>query len=173
MLHLNKEELQKRLEQLDTDASLLFNDEGRYHVCIAGSGALILMDYTSRATSDIDVINATGALVDLFKKYQMNTHIAAHINSFLLDYEKRVKLLWSGEKIDFFTVSLEDVVVSKLCAGRPSDLDDLKAVAVFVDWEKLEALVSDEEESIPIRMSDRQNLDFEYAYKRYVEEHRL
>jgi len=167
---LSKEELLKRLEQLDTDAALLFNDNEKYHLYIAGGGALILMDYTSRATSDIDVINATKALYSLFDKYQMNGHIAAHINSFLFNYEERVELLWSGEKIDFYTVSLEDVVISKLCAGRPPDYDDLKAVAKYVDWCKLDALVSNEDELRSVKMSDRQYLDFKHAYEKYVKD---
>jgi len=172
MLLLSKENLHERLELLDMDAASLFDDAGRYHVIIAGGGALILMDYTSRATSDIDVLDATKALYDLFAKYQMNGHIAAHINSFLFNFEDRIEPLWSGEKVDFYTVSLEDIVISKLCAGRPPDLDDLKVVATHVDWEKLEALVADEDELRTVKMSDRQYQDFKYAYKRYIEEFR-
>jgi len=167
---LSKEELLERLKLLDTDASLLFYDESKYHVFIAGGGALILMDYTSRATSDIDVIDATKALHELFGKYQMNTHVAAHINSFLFNYEDRVRLFWSGEKVDFYTVSLEDVVVAKLCADRPSDWDDLEVVAKYVDWEKLEVLVTDEDELRTIKMSERRHSDFHHAYERYVKE---
>ena len=62
MIELNKDELQDRMRLLDMDAASLFRDEVRYHVIIAGGGALILMDYTSRATSDIDIIDATKAL---------------------------------------------------------------------------------------------------------------
>jgi len=170
MIELGKEELRKRLESLDADATLLFHDESKYHVFIAGGGALILMDYTSRATSDIDVINATKALYELFGKYQMNCHIAAHINSFLFNYEDRVELIWNGEKIDFYTVSLEDIVVSKLCAGRPPDWDDLKVVAKHIDWEKLKILISDEDEMRTLKMSSRQYSEFKYAYERYAEE---
>jgi len=38
---LSKEELLKRQEQLDTDAALLFHDNEKYHVYIAGGGALM------------------------------------------------------------------------------------------------------------------------------------
>jgi len=168
---LNKDELRERLEQLDADAASMFHDEVKYHVFIAGSGALILMDYTSRATSDIDVIDATKALYSLFIKYQMNTHISAHINSFPFNFEERVGLLFSGEKIDFYTVSLEDIVISKLCAGRPPDYDDLKEAAGFLDWDKLEALVSDEDEMRTVRISERQYLDFKHAYEKYLLEY--
>jgi len=170
VVELSKKELRERLESLDEDATLLFHDEGKYHLFVAGGGALILMDYTSRATSDIDVIDATKALYGLFDKYQMNGHIAAHVNSFLLNYEDRVKLILNGEKIDFYTVSLEDIVVSKLCAGRPPDWDDLKVVAKHVDWEKLEMLISDEDEMRTLKMSFRQYSEFKYAYERYVKE---
>jgi len=169
---LSKEELQERLELLDEDAASIFNDEGRYHVVIAGGGALILMGYMSRATIDIDVIDATNALYALFDKYQINTHINAHINSFLYNYPDRLKLLWSGEKIDYYTVSLEDVVVSKLCANRPPDRNDLKAIAEFVDWEKLEMLSSDEDELRTITMNDSNYFFFKQSYKEYTEEYR-
>ena len=172
MMLLGKDNLQERLEALDMDAASLFDDDGKYHVIIAGGGALILMGFTSRATTDIDVIDATNALNSLLGKYQMNRHIAAHENSFLFNYPDRVKPLWSGEKIDFFTVSLEDVVISKLCAGRPPDWDDLKAVAEHIDWEKLESLVSDEDELRTVKMSNRQYLDFIHAYEKYIEEYK-
>jgi len=168
MLLLSKDELKERLELLDADATALFNDAIRYHVYIAGGGALLLMGYTSRATSDIDVIDATNNLYGLFAKYQMNGHIATHINSFLFNYPDRVKLLWSGEKVDFYTVSLEDIVVSKLCAGRPPDNDDLKAVAKYVDWDKLKSLAFDDDELRTIKMNDRQYSEFKYAYEEYV-----
>jgi len=172
VLQLGKDELQERLELLDTDAAALFNDGVKYHVYIAGSGALLLMGYTSRATSDIDVIDATDTLCDLFDKYQMNSRIAAHVNSFLFNYPDRVKPLWSGEKINFYTVSLEDVVISKLCAGRPPDIDDLKMVAKYIDWDKLEHLAFDEDELRTIKMSDRQYSEFKHAYEKYIEEFR-
>jgi len=159
------------MQSLDEDVSNLYDDNGRYHVFIAGGGALILMDYISRATTDIDVIEATKILYGLFDKYQMNGRIAAHINNFLFNYEDRVELLWEGEKIDFYTVSLEDIVISKLCANRPPDQDDLKAVAEHVNWDKLKGLVSDEDELRTIKMSDRQYLDFMYAYQQYVKEY--
>jgi len=169
---LGKHELQERLELLDLDAAVLYRDEGKFHVVIAGGGALILMGYTSRATSDLDVISATKELYSLFSKYQMNGHISAYENSFLFNYPDRLKPLWSGEKIDFYTVSLEDVVISKLCANRPPDRDDLESVAEHVDWAKLEALASDEEEIRTLKMSDRQYLDFKYAYEEYIKEFR-
>ena len=172
MFSLGKEELQERLESLDADAADLFADEGRYHVFIAGGGALILMDYTTRATSDIDVIDATKALYKLFAKYQMNGHIAAHMNSFLYNYEDRLIPLWSGEKIDFYAVSLEDIVISKLCAGRPPDWDDLKVVAKYVNWEKIDELVSDEDELRTLKMTDRQFSEFRHAYEKYTTEHK-
>jgi len=169
MLMLSKDELLERLELLDADAASLYGDDGRYNVVIAGSGALILTGYTSRATSDIDVLDATKELYGLFGKYQMNGRISAYENSFLFNYPDRLKLLHSGEKIDFYVVSLEDIVISKLCAYRPPDRDDLKAVAEFVDWDKLEAMASDENELRTVKMSDNQYFYFKIAYKEYQE----
>jgi len=172
MIKLSKEELLERLEQLDTDATLLFDNEDKYYVYISGGCALILAGYTSRATSDIDVIDASRVLYSLFSKYQMNGHIAAFINSFPFNFEDRVELILKGEKIDFYSVSLEDVVISKLCAFRPSDKDDLKAVAKYVNWDKLELLATNEDELRTLKMNDSHYLFFTHAYNEYVEEYK-
>jgi len=172
VLLLNKDKLQDRLESLDKDAALLFNDNIKYHVVIAGSSSLILMGYTARATSDIDIIEAAKALHGLFGKYQMNVRISAYENSFLYNYQDRLKLLHNGIKVDFYSVSLEDVVVSKLCATREQDNDDLVTVAKYVDWKKLEELVNDEDELRTLKMCDRQYLDFKRAYEDYIKDFR-
>jgi len=172
MILLNKDELQERFKLLDEDATLLFGDENRYHVIIAGGGALVFMGYTSRATTDIDVLDATRALYDLFEKYQMNGRIAAYENSFLFNYPDRLKHLWSGEKIDFYSVSLEDLIVSKLYAFRVNDRDDLKTAAPYVNWEKLERLVSSEDELRTLMMSENSYFYFTHAYKEYIEEYK-
>jgi len=172
MIELGRNELQERLELLDIDASLLFNDANRYYVYMAGGGALILAGYTTRATSDLDVVDASKALYELFDKYQMNGRIAAYVNSFPYNFEDRIELIFKGKKIDFYSVSLEDVVISKLCALRPPDKDDLKAVAKHVDWNKLELLITDEDEMRTLKMSDGEYFFFTQAYKEYIEEFR-
>ena len=167
-MQLNKEDMYNRIQQLDRDASLLFEDEARYFVVIVGGGALIMMGYSSRSTQDIDVINATKVLIELLEKYDMNTRVTAYQNSFPFNFEDRLSLLWRGKKIDFYSASLEDIVIAKLCANRPSDDDDLEAAAEYVNWETLERLALSDDELILNIMSDFQYGFFLEKYNEYV-----
>ena len=48
-------------------------------------------------------------------------------------------------KVKFYTVSTEDLVVSKLCASRDKDFEDIegKAVTEHLDWELLDRLIDE------------------------------
>ena len=129
MIKLSKSDMLDRLHKLDRDASLLHTDDDMFSVINVGGSALILGDYTQNVTKDIDVIGATKDLHDLFWKYDMNCDVAAHMNNFPMKYEDRLVFLMEGKKIVFYTVSLEDIVIAKLCGGRPTDLEDVATVA--------------------------------------------
>ena len=172
MIVLSKEKLFERLKDLDRDATLMFQDESRYHVIIVGGSALILVGYTSRATIDIDIIGATKVLYDLFWKYDMNGQVSAHENSFPYNFMDRLNLLWSGKKIDFYTASLEDIVIAKLCASRPTDKEDVEAVADKVNWHLLEKLALDDGELKSSILNDHSYAFFLHNYENYVERFR-
>ena len=106
MIKLTQNELFDRLHRLDKDAFLIYPSGGRFHVTIVGGGALILAGYTSRATLDIDIIDATKVLYQLFEKYYMNVNVAAYMNNFPMNFEDRLVLQFEGKKIDFFSASL-------------------------------------------------------------------
>ena len=52
-------DLIERLKRVDEDASLLYDDDRRFRMVIVGGGALILLETISRATQDIDVLDAS------------------------------------------------------------------------------------------------------------------
>ena len=168
MRQLTNEDLLERLKKLDRDASMLYPEGGRYCVTIVGGGALVLAGHTTRATLDIDIISATKVLYQLFKKYDMNERVSAYMNNFPMNFEDRVVLLHEGTKIDFFLVSLEDIVVAKLCANRPPDQEDLEAVAGIVNWEILEKLATSEDELKMNIMNDKDYFFFMENYNDYV-----
>ena len=172
MVELNADDLLNRLKWLDRDASLLFSETEKFNMVIVGGGALVLMGYTMRATHDIDVISASYALFDLMNKYDMNVRVKAYENNFPHQYEDRIKLLWAGESICFYTASLEDIVVAKLYASRPNDKEDFIAVAPLVDWEILEYLALNENEVKKSALNERNYLDFLYDYGVYKERYR-
>lgn len=144
------ENLIKRLILLDEEAALRFDDERRFRLVIVGGGALLLLDTISRATQDIDALDASAALQPFLEKYDINMRVTAYMYHFPYNYEDRlIPLKLQTEKIDFFTASLEDLVVSKLYSERESDRQDILTPEVLeaINWDVLEHLVLDEEEA--------------------------
>lgn len=172
MVKLSKADMSERLEKLDRDAFLLHPDDEMFSLIVVGGSALILGDYTQNVTKDIDVLSATRDLYELFWKYDMNGDVAAYMNSFPLNYEDRLVLLMRGKKIMFYSPSLEDLVISKLCGGRPTDFEDLNVVADRVDWDLLEKLASSEDELKANIMNESNYFYFMENYKDYVERYK-
>ena len=167
LTEMYKEDILNRMRLLDQHAGLEFEDGGRFHVIIVGGGALVLREYISRSTDDIDVLEATNKLYGLMEQYDMNGGVNAHIYSFPYNYEDRATVIWSGEKIDYFTASLEDIVISKICGNRDRDLEDLEKLADNIDWELLDKLANDEEELQLISMTGRSLQDFKACYENF------
>lgn len=173
--NMYRDDILKRMEGLDEEVDLVFDDlsnDFRFHIIIVGGGVLVLRDYLERSTDDIDLLDVDNRLCSIIEKYDMNSKVNAHIYSFLYNYEDRAELIWSGKRIDYFTASLEDIVISKICGGRDRDLEDLKKLADKVDWELLDKLANDEDELKLISMSDRGYLDFKASYKNFERTYR-
>lgn len=163
-------DLLERLERLDEDASLLYDDDRRFRMVIVGGGALILLETISRATQDIDALNVSRELMPLLERYDVNAQVSAYINNFPYNYEDRLCRIYpESRKIDFYTASLEDIVIAKLCSYRDTDRQDIISpeVSNSVDWEILEKLALDEDE-LKANISDRGYRDFLYNYEEYV-----
>ena len=172
---LQYEDLIERLKRLDEDASLLDDSDERLYIVIVGGGALILQKIISRATHDIDAISVSPVLMTLLKKYDINCRVNAYINSFPYNFEDRLKKLpVNGKKIDFYTASLEDLVIAKLHSYRDTDLHDVEAESVraAIDWSVLENLALSEDESKASSLSERSHNEFLYAYHGYVQKFR-
>jgi len=165
MVKFSKEGIQERIEQLDEHVDLEFDGDGRFQVVIVGGGALIVRGYLSKSTDDIDILAADSRLLGLMKLYNMNGNVNAYMDSFPFNYEDRIVPLWSGKKIDYFTASLEDIVISKLYSIRDDDLTDIENVVQNIDWDLLEHLAVDEDEIKKSLLSDRGYMNFEANYE--------
>ena len=174
MHEMSREELIERLMRLDEDADLTFDNGERLHLIIVGGGALILQEYISRATHDIDAIEVSRELRGLMERYDINAQVNAYINNFPYNYEDRIVPLLEGRIIDFYTASLEDIVVAKLYSYRDSDLLDVESPAVLaaLDWELLEHLSTDESEARASALNERSYEQFLHNYNKYVKEHK-
>lgn len=163
-------ELIERLKRLDEDAFLLYDDDRRFKMVIVGGGALILLEAIDRATMDIDALNVSRELIPLLERYDINAQVTAYINNFPYNYEDRLhKLELESRKIDFYTASLEDIVIAKLCSYRVTDRQDIISPEVLnaVNWELLEKLATDEDE-LKANISDRGYSEFMYNYEEYI-----
>lgn len=143
---MNKHELVSRLLQLDKDMSLIEDSDSIYSCVIVGGGALVLLDKISRSTQDIDAINASTELIPFLENYNINMNVKAYCLNFPDNYLSRVKKLnIPTKKVNFYTISLEDLVVSKLNSIRDKDIDDLSNKLIYenINWDLLEKLIED------------------------------
>ena len=171
MCAMMKEDLLERLRRLDEDADLLYEDDRRFEMIVVGGSALILLDSISRATHDIDALNVPRELADLIEKYDINTQAETYINNFPYNFESRLRpIALKTRKINFYTASLEDIVIAKLYSYRDSDLADISAPEVVkrIDWELLRHLATAEDEAKASALNEfryREFLDKYYDYE--------
>ncbi len=167
-----KEDLMKRLARLDEDADLLFDDDRRFRMVIVGGSALILLETITRATHDIDALDVSPEIVDLLEKYDINTRVKTFVNNFPYNYDDRlVPILTNGRRIDFYTASLEDIVIAKLYSARTTDIQDISdsKVLAAIDWKRLEHLATADDEAKASALNEFQYRQFLDSYKAYVE----
>ena len=165
-----KDELFKRLIRLDEDADLMFDDDKRFSMVIVGGSALILLEVISRATSDIDALYVSSEIIELLERYDINSAVSTFINNFPYNYYDRLVELHKGRKIDFYSASLEDIVIAKLYSGRDKDRQDItsKNVLEKLDWAILEELAISENEARASALNEFRYNEFKSNYDDYV-----
>jgi hypothetical protein len=172
VLEMSESDILQRLYDLDEDISFIYTPDIRFRLIIVGGGALLLRGIISRVTSDIDVLQADRRLIALMEVYDINCRVNAYENNFPYNYEDRIELVWSGKNIDYYTASLEDIIIAKLCAGRPEDLDDIRDAVQFIDWVKLELLAKDKNELRLSLLSDNMYYNFLGNYEEFERRYR-
>ncbi len=172
MSEFHKDGILERLMRLDEDAYMMFDDDCRYRIVIVGGSALILLEKITRATQDIDALEAHRDIQCLLEKYDINTRVSTFSRNFAYNYDERLVPVYNGRRIEFYTASLEDIVVAKLCSAREKDLADIKDENVLkaIDWDRLHYLATAEDEVKANIMNRDRYLDFWYSYLRYVKE---
>lgn len=145
-MDLYREEIINRLLQVDRDMALLDNTPDMYSCVIVGGSALVLMEKIYRSTHDIDSIDASNEIKPLLETYNINMNVNAYRINFPEDYLKRiVEVNILTTKVKFYTVSLEDLVVSKLCGMRGKDVEDIENELVYKDlnWNLMDELIDE------------------------------
>lgn len=163
------------LLRLGEDADLLFDDNRRFKLVIVGGSALILLKTILRATHDIDALDASSEIIQLLEKYDINMRVSSFMHNFPYNYEDcLIPLDIKGKRIDFYTASLEDIVVAKLYSARPTDRQDIidPAVIAAIDWERLELLATADDEARASAINEFRYNEFKDAYDEYVKRYR-
>ncbi len=142
--------IKERLKAFDEELYLMgFQIQEKLKMYIVGGGALYLLHKIRRVTYDIDAFfpnNRYAEIHDVMQKYDINTRVNVYRENFAHDFEKRVsKLDIETKMVDFYTLSIEDLVISKIAAGRPKDIKDIcsNEIVQSIDWEVLEMIKQD------------------------------
>lgn len=168
---MNREDILERLGKMDMEAFATIDDPNMYHLVIVGGSGLVLLGTISRATQDIDALDASPAIWHLLAKYDTNLRVSTYIYNFPYNYEDRLQRLpVGGRKIEFYTASLEDIVIAKLYSFRDLDRQDLISdnVLINIDWERLKHLALDEDEAKSSALNEQSYKNFLYDYHEYV-----
>ena len=145
-MSLQKTDIIKRLLQVDKDMCLLDSSSDIFTCVIVGGSALVLLNKIYRSTHDIDSIDASNEIKPLLDAYNINMNVNAYRVNFPDNYLDRIiKVDIPTTKVNFYTLSLEDLVVSKLCSMREKDIEDLENELVYksLNWELLDELIED------------------------------
>lgn len=173
---LSHDDLTKRLQLLDEEINLrYYNSSKRFELLIAGGSGLALLNMIARSTYDIDALNASREIVDYLEKYDINCRIRVFEDLFPYNYaDRRIKLDLPSKRIDFYIVSLEDIVVSKLFAERDTDIRDITSPKVIqnVKWDLLQSIVNDPDEIAPNTPNEYRYRFFLQNYRYYVERYK-
>lgn len=145
-------ELKERLINADSEVNMCYPNIPKLKVVIAGGSVLVINHLTTRQTIDIDVVNPPmsndGTLESIFRKYDINCRVHAYLDSLAENFEDRlVKTGWNTLKLDYYTISIEDLVIMKLHSPRKRDKNDIidDKVVNKLDWDLLQKIIDDGE----------------------------
>lgn len=171
-VELYREDIIERLESLDMELCLKYDNSLRASIIIVGGSALILMNMLTRYSYDIDTLACSEEILEFMDKYNMNSDVVAYLDCFPEDYKSRLKRIpTSCVILQVFTPSLEDIVISKLASPRSKDDLDIHSPAILdsVDLNLLEELVNNSTVQEGF-LSDRARRNFEIDYSKYLED---
>lgn len=125
---MNKIELEQRMIELDSITHDLY--PGLTFECvIVGGSALLIKNIITRGTLDVDVLEVFKEVEELFSGFDFNTRVKAVLDCFPYNYADRLELVKMETKsINYYTPSVEDLIVSKLYAYRDKDIEDLEKI---------------------------------------------
>ena len=147
---LIKDDIMELLRDLDFQILQKFGiPKHKYSAYIVGGAAIILHGLDEKKTADIDIVEASSVITSFLHTYGngiINNKAEACLSDFPYDFPDRARLLKIGTKaIDFYVISIEDVIIAKLATPRTKDRVDIRRNDVIknVDWDLLDILVKE------------------------------
>lgn len=172
---MEKNKLLANLIKIDEEVSLLFEPTNvKIKIVITGGGAFLLKGLISRSTPDIDVLNGYKQIEFILNKYNANTRVNAYSDCFAYNYEDRLeKVELKTKMLEYYVLSTEDLIISKLFSFRPKDIEDIKSTMKkgVVNLNKLIQIV-DSGEVKNACLSDRHYDEFMFNYNKFLKEYR-
>ena len=168
---MNREEMLNKLKDLDDKASKILPEGNRIFMTVVGGGALILGGFLSRATTDIDIIDRYDELQALLNKNDVNNRSNAFVDCLAENYQDRlVKLDLETKVIDYYLLSLEDLVIMKLFSDRLKDYVDITSDEVInnLNWDLLDNIITSGEADVSF--NQRRYSLFLEKYEKYKKE---
>lgn len=172
---MKREDLTRKLLEIDEEAWLAIGVRApKARVVIVGGAAFMLRGLTPRKiTHDIDVYEVDELVEEILAMYpEINGGVMAYSDQIPYNFEDRLRALDLKTKtIEFVTPSIEDLIVMKLYAERPHDIQDIDGAVEsdMVDWEVLEYLVYDPGEAMASALSMRRYQEMVEAFERMKE----
>lgn len=160
------------LIDLDEEVFLTFGNKRNIECIIVGSSVLIIDNLISRMTSDIDSLFISENLENIYVKYGLNTRVVSHSDSFSPSYRDRMTVLEIDTKVmKYYVLSLEDIVVSKVSASRPQDIEDIINPLVInkLNWDSLENIYQEVFENA---LNDRIRSELKSSYNNYISKYK-
>jgi hypothetical protein len=148
MQSFQKDGIIHRIIQLDNDLLALYGMTRRFEIILVGGSALVLLDLLSdeRFTTDIDVLETSNEIIPLLERYDMNLDVSTFIYKYPENWRERLQPIEYEDKVlDVYTLSNEDLAITKLLAWRRTDQTDLvnMLAAGSIDVGKLKNIIND------------------------------
>jgi hypothetical protein len=137
-----------RLTQLDNDLLALYGMTHRFEIILAGGSALVLLDLLpgERFTTDIDVLETSKEMIGLLERYDMNADVSTFMYKYPENWRERLQPVgYEGKVLDVYTLSNEDLAITKLLAWRRTDKTDLVKMLASgsIEVGKLKDIIND------------------------------